>query len=206
MYLARVAGDNTIADDAAALLLQGDCVGAYNLLTAPTCETDIVLTTNSEMDYCVTNSLTSTAVLGVTDIIAYKAENTILLEPGFTVVAGAQLTATIEECCSDSPITQLEQVAAKFILPNKKEKIIAQALQVSPNPFDGTITLGFNATTKVAVLLFNSIGQLEWQGSFAANQHFNTINTNSLQAGIYFVQVVEAGKIVASEKVVKVAN
>ena len=83
---------------------------------------------------------------------------------------------------------------------------MASVLEVSPNPFEGTITLSFNATTKSVVLLFNSIGQLEWQGSFAVDQHFNTINTNALQAGIYFVQVLEAGKIVASEKVVKVAK
>lgn len=202
MYLARAAGDNALAEDAAVLLLQGDCTGAYNLLTAPSCTTDIILVSNAETDYCVTDSLTSSATINATEMISYTAENTILLTPGFTVVEGAEFIAIIEECCSDNPIAPLEQPIAKYI---KSENVLLDNnLQISPNPFESSLTIHFNATAAVDVLLINGIGQLHWQGHFSPAQMAHTIATGSLQAGIYFVQIVQDGKIIAGEKVVKI--
>jgi len=206
MYLAREASDNTLADDAAVLLLQGDCEGAYNLLTAPSCTTDIVLVTNTESEYCATDSLTSSAVLDASDVITYKAENTIILESGFTVPLGAELLATIEECCSDSPITQLEEPSAKFILTNKEKKIQDNNLHIAPNPFEETLTLNYATATTVDIFLLNSMGQLSWQGQFSPNQIAHTLSTTSLQSGIYFVKIVQDGKIVATEKIIKVTK
>ncbi|MBN8692818.1 MAG: T9SS type A sorting domain-containing protein [Bacteroidetes bacterium] len=96
-------------------------------------------------------------------------------------------TATVSvvvSACTD--IANIEQTKAQFI--------------VYPNPNNGNFVIelnGFNGTSSIEI--YNSIGKLVYSQDLTTEK--NNLTTN-LSSGIYFVNVIENGKVIAVQKLI----
>ena len=82
------------------------------------------------------------------------------------------------------------------IKDNKKIENIV----VYPNPFTSSLTISNESINKIkAINVFNQLGE---QVSIKQNDT-NTINTNNLKSGIYFIQVLFEDNSVISQKIIK---
>jgi choice-of-anchor B domain-containing protein len=75
-----------------------------------------------------------------------------------------------------------------------------------PNPFTENIAIGFNteiALENATIKVYNALGQLMETYQVAGNSGVVAVG-NDLQAGLYFVELAVAGKVIQQEKIVKV--
>lgn len=73
--------------------------------------------------------------------------------------------------------------------PNKIKKIKAFDFSVYPNPNNGSFQIAYNATGKVSVKVYNSLGQVRYNKTYTDWKSNENIRLNDLTAGIYFVTI-----------------
>jgi hypothetical protein len=82
------------------------------------------------------------------------------------------------------------------------EIISLSQVQIFPNPFSSQTTLQTNKTFKGATLtVYNLFGQQVKQIKNISGQTF-TLHRDNLQSGLYFLQLTEENKIIATEKLI----
>lgn len=216
LYLVRQAGEDAIANAASDLLMAGDCTGASELLNSVvnpndgTCLTDITIINNANNSYCATDTISSSSIINNSENITYKAAKSILMTTGFEVKVGADFLAMIEDCCMMGGVIEVDlPLFAKT--NNSTEETVEQrpTMQVIPNPFDASLTIKYEVPKEefATLVLLNNVGQLQSVQKISGNGLNDlTLNTNDLPTGIYFIQLRQGNRLIATEKLVKVRN
>ena len=89
-------------------------------------------------------------------------------------------------------------VSACTGINNVSENIAA--FVVYPNPNNGEFTISVTGLNKTpSVEIYNTIGKLVYKDVLTAEK--NNFNTN-LAAGIYFLNIIENGKVIATQKLI----
>jgi hypothetical protein len=98
-------------------------------------------------------------------------------------------------CTSDALLTDVGEAAQSSplrIFPNP-----------NPNPGSFTVELPAPATPDLALRIIGLTGQVLRQQTAQTGTHLQTVEAGELAAGLYFLQVVVAGKVMAVEQFVK---
>ena len=145
---------------------------------------DVVTTLYAE------NISTSESIQGNSTIV-YKAENSVILEPGFHATSDVIFLATIEECppqiLPSEAESRLQKITGEPADYNNGE------LKVYPNPFmqQTTIEYVLEKEERINLQLVNALGRevitLIQDPHQAAGTYKISFNRNQLEAGIYFV-------------------
>ncbi|MBC7695808.1 MAG: VCBS repeat-containing protein [Burkholderiales bacterium] len=83
-----------------------------------------------------------------------------------------------------------------------KESLMSNNILISPNPTNGILNISFTSipqNTKIEI--YNSIGALVLSETMSSKN--NTIHISDLSSGMYFIKVIENGKAVTVQKVMK---
>ena len=94
------------------------------------------------------------------------------------------------------------------ILATRNETGTGNKMLVSPNPFSGDFTIGFNANANAVseIRLVNTIGQTVYSKQVTVLKGYNNIQVAGLDKfvpGIYMAELVVDGKIVETKRMVK---
>lgn len=137
----------------------------------------------------------------------YKAGDYISLQAGFEVQAGAEFTATIEDC-TPNLIEEVDKELAK-ISPMATTQVLVNELDmaISPNPFSTQATIQINLTqeSKLSLQVFDRNGQLVESvvasTMFDKGQHHLTYTPKNRSNGFYYF-VLQTEQEVLTKKVV----
>ena len=168
------------------------------------CPEELVWTTDFSDE---TTTLHATTIYANNNIvgssnITYKAGNSVNLLPGFTVQAGSEFLATIEDC--PPPINTIEPEIEQIMTTSK---VANQNLTVYPNPFTNQTTIEYTLEEEAAVtlqivdLLGQQISKLVADPVQTAGLHQVTFNRQQLQGGTYFV-ILQKGDQYESKKMI----
>jgi hypothetical protein len=96
-------------------------------------------------------------------------------------------------CTSDALLTDVGEAAQ------------SSPLRIFPNPNPGsfTVELPTPATPDLALRIIGLTGQVLRQQTAQTGTHLQTVEAGELAVGLYFLQVVVAGKVMAVEQFVK---
>ena len=145
------------------------------------------------------NTITSSDTLETQANIIYVASKTITLQPNFHVKPGATFKAIItnEPCNSPSPIVIAPLVSSVRVNQQETTKIVGKlGLNVFPNPFYNQTTIEFEIplSTSINIQLYDLNGRvlqhLLSNVHYEAGKHRLTIESQELQAGIYYLNMV----------------
>jgi photosystem II stability/assembly factor-like uncharacterized protein len=165
----------------------------------PTSSTDLVQSgTIASGTYSASNSITSTGTIASSANVTYTAGNYILLQPPFTVQAGALFTATLGSFAR-IPFTPLTYAHIPIRQPigldpgdpiqiDKNDFVF----NIYPNPTAELLNLewDFSDNSQTSIQIMGSTGQLL---KTIANQSFNSgfqrieINISDFKPGVYFI-------------------
>jgi len=82
---------------------------------------------------------------------------------------------------------------------------VKNKIAISPNPTSGIITIEWNNETSMnasSVILTDIVGGL-CKFTQTNSTNYSVINFSELKKGIYFLQIVDSGKLLLSEKIIK---
>lgn len=163
---------------------------SVNVNTLPT------VTANSSASLiCTGNTVTLNGGGASTYTWSGSVSNNVAFSP--TVTGNYTVTGTDANGCQNTATVGVI-VSACTGIANVTENVARFVLYPNPNNGDFTITLtGLNNTPSVEI--YNSIGKLVYQNQLTAEK--NTINTN-LASGIYFVNLIENGQVIAVQKLI----
>jgi len=90
---------------------------------------------------------------------------------------------------------------ARFSTSIPKLAVANRSVKVQPNPFSEStqISISGNLIKRGTLHLFNSIGQVAHQQSFAGNQV--SVQSNNLQSGFYMYSIVADNQWIATGKI-----
>ncbi|MFK7979916.1 MAG: Ig-like domain-containing protein, partial [Saprospiraceae bacterium] len=162
--------------------------------------------------YVAGNSVTSAGIINNGTKVKFIAGNTVTLLPGFHAEAGADFTATIEQCNSANNLNN-ESVARES---NTEEPFIAYTdntikqnnLLVRPNPFRGTTIIDYELATDspVWIGLYDLTGKILKvyvnQGEQMAGKHQYQLDAALLPSGAYWVSMRTANSVLTKKIIV----
>ncbi|NRB64266.1 MAG: hypothetical protein HRU40_14785, partial [Saprospiraceae bacterium] len=114
-------------------------------------------------DYIAGLTLVSDGTVATDSDVLFQAGQTITLQAGFTVAAGASFHAVIDDCTSPSP---REEVTNEIILPEVTTPVSASVsglrAGVYPNPlrYNGQIVLELTQNEEVSIQVYDQSGRL----------------------------------------------
>ena len=123
---------------------------------------------------------TNNRILSPSEVVL-DATNSITMEVGFEVQAGASFVARIEGCTTSSANGAVEE----------RTEVIEEALSLYPNPTDGLLNIsGLPLEGDYEVQLFTASGKFIRNINVRNNGSQIGLETNQLANGLYFVKVI----------------
>ena len=183
-------------------------IGPYET-TFIACPFDRIINQNTILSYTYTaqNTITSAGTISAMQDVIFKAGTSITFKDGFTINAGGDLHAYIENCMPASikdTNKKYSQLPTK-LLPEVPNKII---LKIVPNPAYHTATISFDSkqSEKVKLLLYNVTGQVFWekenyQTTIGNNEQ--SIDVSQLSQGIYFLSLQAPQQLITKKIIVR---
>lgn len=171
--------------------------GGLNCTNAVACVNDLDLNTfePENQTYYVKQQLRASCNIPVSNNIVYHAGESIILEPGFHVEAGAQFTAKIEDCSINNSLTTPNTISRSVLTAPDLNLPNDLGLNVFPNPMNDAAIVAFDLpeASKVSIYIMDIQGkpiqkllnhtyqekgkhQLEW-------------NRNNIPKGMYFIRL-----------------
>ena len=121
--------------------------------------------------------------------------NTISVSPSVTTTYS--VTGTDANGCVNTASVNITVSACTGM---QQFGVLSSEFVVYPNPNDGDFTISVTGLNKTpAVEIYNTIGKLVYKDVLTAEK--NTFITN-LAAGIYFINIIENGKVIATQKLI----
>jgi hypothetical protein len=75
-------------------------------------------------------------------------------------------------------------------------------VRISPNPFSTSTEIHLPLMPNASLLLYNNFGQVVRELKDIHSRESMTIDRNGLSPGIYFMQIIQNGEMIATEKLV----
>ncbi|TYP99891.1 putative secreted protein (Por secretion system target) [Tenacibaculum adriaticum] len=149
----------------------------------------------------VSNTIIATNIINTSYPVTFKAENKVILNPGFHVQSGTNFRAFIEDCTAGRPSLAKSSNSQEELTTNSEDLNILKSneiVSVYPNPTKENIFIKseesinhWNFTT-----LFNEV-------LFEGKENLQTINTQNLPKGIYVLRVFLNNGELITKKVIK---
>jgi len=163
------------------------CVAVNPLPTVTANSSASVICTGNSVTLTGGGATTYSWTGGVTDNTAFSP----------TVTNSYTVTGTDANGCVNTASVTVT-VSACTGINNLNENIVQFVVYPNPNNGDFTISLtGLNKTPSVEI--YNTIGKLVY--SDVLTKEKNSFNTN-LAAGIYFINIIDNGKVIATQKLI----
>jgi hypothetical protein len=178
-----------------------------------TCTSNLVYsgTQNGAGKFEAGNSITSTAIAGISSNIKYKAGANVRLNSGFNTLTGAVFTASIGTCGS---AFRTESVALSGIYTGPMEgvslseseendqELLDQKMIVFPNPASGIANIEYYVQTdgsQISISILDAMGHkvkdLIVGSSHDKGKYVSTLDVSGLPKGLYVCTMLENNKL-----------
>jgi hypothetical protein len=166
---------------------------------------EILVGTLSTGTYSASNSITSTGTVNSGANVSFIAGNNILLQPPFTVQAGAAFSATIGSF-SRIPFTPLSYAFIPVRQPSTLDHTISiqndfesNVFTVYPNPANDFITIEWDlkneSETKIQLLgISGQIIRTIISKKFKSGLQKTEVNISDLKPGVFFILIKKNNK------------
>lgn len=187
----------------------GELIDCGTTICTPTLNLINEITTGTKQ---AATSLTANCIIPTNNNVTFKAGNSITLQPGFTVAAGATFLATIEDCTPNNLNNNNHSRNSKPIstLSNSMSPPEAVSLSVHPNPFSYQTIIEYDLPSASPVQLIVSdmrgrqLKTLVKGIDREAGKHQVTLFADGMEGGVYLVSLrtkngIKTSKIVLLE-------
>lgn len=167
---------------------------------------------SSVVNLSITAVSTQTNILcvGETATLTANGASTYTWNPGgngTTIVVTPTITSTysvtgvdVNGCEANTVLTQSVSICTSINNISSNQNLM---LQIYPNPANDFITINFDGLTETnsSIEITNTVGQIIMK-QYVTNETLKNINVSNLSNGIYFVQLKQNGKSIATKKLV----
>ncbi|MFK7981545.1 MAG: 3-coathanger stack domain-containing protein, partial [Saprospiraceae bacterium] len=186
--------------------------GIINCVLPTTCESFLDLSDNiATNSYQAATTITADGIIATGSTVVFKAGESITLESGFSVTAGADFTASIEACIPNNSVISTEPpVELKTIIPNTIQAIssIPFNLQILPNPINNSATIVYDLPINGGARLILSDMQgkpikVLFDKAYQNRGSYEVVFTAAdLAKGVYFVSLVTSKNVVTKKIII----